>query len=465
MIDWGGLRWEVRIMLRERLLPIIFATLAIAALLATLNGHALTRQWSTVGDRFAAGAAEANAKLAGSLMADTRPPVEAGAVRASYIRPVPPLLGLAAGRAMLDPIAVTVAPTDQLYRLFRDYQTDNPWTLAIGRFDWAFLLAVVLPLLIIALGYDVLARDRDLGIDRQLALGGGGRGRLLVTRILARATPLALAILVLTILGFVVTRPSGAGGLRLLAVLALAAGGMSFWWGLIALVNLRPWSAVRSAAVLLGLWAVLAFVIPSLVDAAAQAIAPPPSRIALTAEARTAEIAAQTNVDALVDRHLARHPELPANPGAAARVGDGRFAVSLEIDRAVAPALDRFDAALARQHDVAGVLQFLSPIGAEQGLMTEIAGTGYATRALFQSAANRHYAGWRDAVAALQFSTRKVTPADVAALPRFAAARLPAIPLVALAIFLAIALAPAAVAIALARRRRPRRWHHPPDAD
>lgn len=451
MIDWRGLRWEMRIMLRERLLPIIFVTLAIAALMATLNGHALTRQWSMVGDRFAAAAAEANAKLAGSLVASTLPPVEAGAVRASYIRPVPPLLGLAAGRAMLDPIAVTVVPTDQIYRLFRDYQTDNPWTLAIGRFDWAFLLAVVVPLLIIALGYDVLARDRDLGIDRQLALGGGGQGRLLVTRILARATPLAVAIIVLMTVAFLVTKPNGAGGLRLLAVLALAAGGMLFWWGLIALVNLRQWSAVRSASILLGVWAALAFVIPSLVDAAAQAIAPPPSRIALTAEARTAEIAAQTKVNLLVDRYLALHPELPANPGAAARVSDGRFAVSLDIDRAVAPALDRFNAALARQQRVVGVLQFLSPVGAEQALMTEIAGTSYTTRALFQTAANRHYAEWRSAVATLQFSGRKLTPTDVQQLPRFDAAGPSTIPLVALAIFLVIAVVPAALSFGLTR--------------
>lgn len=452
MIDWRGFRWELRIMARERLLPIVAVTLMLAALMATLNGRALIRQWSAVSDRFTSSAAEGDKALARSLAAGAAAPVEPSAVKVSYVRPAPPLLGLAAGRAMLDPIAVTVTPTDQIYHLFRDYQTDNPWTLAIGRFDWAFLLAVILPLLIIASGYDVLARDRDLGVDRQLALGGGGQGRLLMTRIAARATPLALAILGLMIAGFVLTATGGASGARLPAMLVLAAGGMLFWWGVIALVNLRRWSAVRSAAVLLGLWAMLAFVVPALVNAAAQAIAPPPSRIALTTEARTAEIAAQTDVDTLVDRYLARHPALPPHPDAAARMSDGRFAVSLDIDRGVAPALARFNAALARQQRVAGILQFLSPVGAEQALMTEIAGTSYATRARFQSAANRHYAAWRDAVAALQFSGEKLAPASMNALPRFTTAGLPAVPLLPLAIFLAIGLAPATAAMLLARR-------------
>ncbi|WP_375398425.1 DUF3526 domain-containing protein [uncultured Sphingomonas sp.] len=454
MKGWRVFRWELRIVLRERLLPIVFVTLALAALMATLNGQALTRQWSAVTDRYAASAAAGEAALLKTLAAGKPTAEEAGSVRTSYLRPAPPLLGLAGGRAMLDPIAVTAAPTDQLYHLFRDYQTDNPWPLVIGRFDWAFLLAVIVPLLIIALGYDLLARDRDLGVDRQLALGGCGRGTLLATRTLARAVPLALAVLVLIVVAIQVTGSGAAGWPRVSALLALATGGMIFWWGLVALVNLRHWSAARSAAVLLSAWTMLAFVVPALVDAAAQAIAPSPSRIELTIAARTAEITAQANAVGLVDRYLAGNPGLPRHPDDAAQRSDARFAVSLEIDRAVAPALARFNATLARQHRVASMLQFLSPVGAEQSLMTEIAGTGFAARARFQEDVNRHYLAWRDAVASLQFAGRPLSRARIESLPRFPATSASSLPLIMLTFFFVILIIPAVLTTLSVIRRQ-----------
>jgi ABC-2 type transport system permease protein len=144
-------------------------------------------------------------------------------------------------------------------------ETFNPELALAGRFDAAFVLVYLLPLFLIALLHDLVSSEWQSGrLATLMALPGAGR-RLWLRRAGLRAG-LASAAVLLPVLGgaWASGMPAVAVAGVVVAVLAYAA----WWTGLALLVALRSGSSVANATALMGCWALLTLVLPTLGNAA-----------------------------------------------------------------------------------------------------------------------------------------------------------------------------------------------------
>lgn len=352
------IRLEWRQLVRERLaLAVLIVGIACCAL-AFVNGRAL------LFDQIAArqiSDAENTTTIAKFREGLTKPTLPADAIlRAQRLSlpvtaPPPPLADFSAGRADTENYSTLARLRARPDTLFKRTQLDNPELLARGSFDLGFVAVVIVPLLLIALGFGLFASDRDSGAARLVLAQGGSVTRVLAARSIARVA-LVLAPVAVTALVLLLTGPELAGRASaalhwLLIAVALAA----FWWAVILLVNSLRITAETAALALVGLWTVLTLVLPALIFAGAQLAYPAPSRFTEIATARSAEIGATAAYEN-------DHANL-ASDDFAGRLASARKSAEIgrRIDTAITPVTARFDAALAAQQHVVESLRFLSP--------------------------------------------------------------------------------------------------------
>jgi ABC-2 type transport system permease protein len=195
---------------------------------------------------------------------------------------------------------------------------------------------------------------------------------------------------------------------------------LAAWLALCVVVNGRRGSSATHALRLVAVWLVLVVVAPALVNAIAQWIHPPPSRVELIGRMREASNAANARGTELLKQFFGDHPEL-APPGSvdlqdfAAR----RLVVQAEVDRALAPMLDDFGGRLAAQHDIVQRWQWLSPAIAVHTVLLEAAGTGVTRYRAFEQAVTAFHARWLEFFGARIYAKRRMTADDYTQLPRW----------------------------------------------
>lgn len=318
--------------------------------------------------------------------------VAAAEIERPIVKPPAPLLDLTIGRTDLEPATAITSFFAREDGLFRDYQFDGPLALSAGRFDLAFVVVWLAPLLLIALGLSIVSADRDTGLLRMQAAASGGLGDRALARAVLRWSlvfgPIALvAVILATLIPPVPDKPE-----RLVAWLAAAGVYLMFWQATILFASSYRLRQETLGAALLGLWALLVLVVPALASGAAQALYPPPSRFALVAEARAVEVASRDRAPELLNEYMHDHPELAAGGAQDVEAWMKNHAViGRRVEAAIAPTIRRFEAARAEQRRVSGWFELLSPALLSHRLLADAAGSGEAAHAGFQAAARAHH--------------------------------------------------------------------------
>ncbi|MEO0785202.1 MAG: hypothetical protein AAFY10_05845, partial [Pseudomonadota bacterium] len=137
------------------------------------------------------------------------------------------------------------------------YETDaaNPDFALIGRFDFAFVIAMISPLLLILLLHDLRASERASGRYELLSATSASGPMLWMSRAAFRVGALALALLVPLWIGAGLSGAS-LGAVAVASITTVAHLGL--WWAVIAYVNTRGWSAPVNLTALIGAWLALA---------------------------------------------------------------------------------------------------------------------------------------------------------------------------------------------------------------
>lgn len=136
----------------------------------------------------------------------------------------------------------------------------NPEFALAGRFDFAFLAAFVLPLVLIALLHDLRAAERGAGrLELLEATAGRARALWLLRAGLRGAAIFACAIVPL-LAGALI---SGTAANTLVAALAVLLAHVAFWTLLAGLLSAWRQSAPVMLAALLGVWALLGIIVPA----------------------------------------------------------------------------------------------------------------------------------------------------------------------------------------------------------
>ena len=141
------------------------------------------------------------------------------------------------------------------------YETDagNPELSKIGKLDFAFVAAFLLPLLSILLLYDLRAIEIRNNRWAFLSVTVGNGNRLLFGRAILRSALLYIALILPFAIVALVNGVSVSGALLVSGTVALNC---LFWFLLAFIIVTRIESGPTTAAVLLGCWFVLAVAIP-----------------------------------------------------------------------------------------------------------------------------------------------------------------------------------------------------------
>lgn len=167
-----------------------------------------------------------------------------------------------------------LALQSQLY----EGESFNPELALAGRFDWAFVLVYLAPLVLVALLYDLVSGERRAGrLGTLLALPGAG-ARLWLRRAGLRAALVALCLLLPVLAGALVL---GTPAAALASAVASALAYVGFWTGLALLVGARGRSPAAHATALMGCWVLLTLVLPTLAQTVLTRALPAPQGVEL----------------------------------------------------------------------------------------------------------------------------------------------------------------------------------------
>jgi ABC-2 type transport system permease protein len=189
------------------------------------------------------------------------------------------------------------------------YETDaaNPDFALIGRFDFAFVIAMIAPLLLILLLHDLRAVERANGRFELISVTSATGTGIWFTRAALRVAALALALLIPLWIGGVMSG-AGIGPLLLASLVTLLH--LGFWWAVTAWLNTKGWTAPVNLTALMGIWLALAIVAPAAMQKGIDAAVtiPDGGDIILT-QREAVNDAWDLPVSATMEPFLERHPE------------------------------------------------------------------------------------------------------------------------------------------------------------
>lgn len=426
---------EWRLLVADRTL------LAVALLMAALVGYSLFNGAAWIDFQkatLAQAAAEEDGRL-NKLQNDLRAieegrmepkgfqdPRSAGAIGGNTAAPylaMPPaaLASLSIGQSDLYPYYFKLNLRSKQAILAND-EIENPTNLIAGRFDLAFVLIYLFPLLILALGYNLLSAEREQG-TLSLALSQPiSVAQLVSGKILLRGAVLLGLVSFLTLGGaLLIGVDLSTAWLRLGLWVLLLSLYSAFWFGLAVLVNSFSGSSATNALSLAGAWLALVLVIPSLANLIATSVYPVPSRVEMVQAMRAAGKETQSKGSALLAKYMEDHPELSEGATAATQADAASisYAVQLEVDKKVQPILDRFDEQVEGQQAFVDRFRFLSPAILVQGALNDLAGTSLGRYQHFTRQVNTFFAQWQGYFLPRVFKKQKFLSGEVASFPRY----------------------------------------------
>ncbi len=152
--------------------------------------------------------------------------------------------------------------------------TGNPELSRLGRLDFAFVVSVLLPLILILLLYDLEGRERRDGRYELLRATSVSGHRTLDIKAAARAS----LVFVSTIVPFVLMAALEGASFSQSLLLTLAVfGHLLFWLVVCRLVTVRCTEAPTAATALLAIWLLTTSAVPALGRIAVESLVPIPS--------------------------------------------------------------------------------------------------------------------------------------------------------------------------------------------
>lgn len=381
------------------------AALIIAALFLLASGVALERRELA--------AIEAGRLLGANASLPTR---FLGRFNHRALLPPAALSVAAVGQADVQPFASHVSLFAVKHALLDKHQIEDPLALLAGRFDLAFVMVWLLPLVILALTYDLVSSEKEVGTLALALAQSGSLHRLLRSKLAARALLLALLVSV-PLLALLFFAPPMRVALWAATVVAYAL----FWVALAVAVNLLGRSSAANATMLTGAWLLLLVVVPAGLSVHVSRRHPLPSRLDALAKIRSVNLATAESGEKLLNQFLQEHPDL-----AAGAPGSGQYyAIRQSQERNILPLVTALEEQLGRQQAAVARYSVLSPAIIADELLLDIAGTGRHRFETYRSQLRTFLDRWRTHFLVRAFRGGLVTSGELDTMPSFAFAEEP----------------------------------------
>ena len=358
--------YEVRRLLRDRALP------ALLIMLLGLGGYAAWNGADWVDKREAAIAlvkAQEQQRLAFG-----RKFVEKQLLLPGPRAVLPPgtMAPLSIGQADAYPFSAETAPMGDYTYMFKRVWADigSPTVRAAGRFDLAFVIVFLLPLVILAASYDLWSRERERGVAAMVLSQPVAAGPLITVKALARGL---VVVLPATAIILVVAAWAGArdpAGLVALALVVIAYGG--FWLAVVLIISLFARRSTETAIAAGAVWLLVVVMAPSLTLAVVDLVAPAPSEMwfATDLKSRKTEIVERQRL------YRAANPAPVRTP--APRIPDRLrdfYADLVALDNEIASLIAAHQQARDARRHLLDQVRFLLPSVVVQDALDRIAGS------------------------------------------------------------------------------------------
>lgn len=365
--------YEVRRLLRDRALPALLVLLLGLSGYAGWNGADWVRQRNAAIDLI-----KAEEQKAMEFLRDRIAP-KAPIVTPQWLPVLPPgtMAPLSIGQAEAYPFAADIIVLGDA-QIFSRWSADigNPTVRAAGRFDLAFVIVFLLPLVVLAATYDLWSRERERGVAPMVLSQPVAVGPLITVKALARGLMVLLpsAAIILGVAAWAGARD--AAGLMALALAVLAYGG--FWLAVAVIISLFARRSTEAAIAAGAIWLAVVVMTPALTLAVVDLIVPPPSEMKFATElkARSTEIRERQRLYRVANPTPVRTPA-PKIPD---RMRDV-YADRIAADRELAPMIEAHQQAKDARRHLLDKVRFILPSVAVQDALDRIAGSD-ADRAL-----------------------------------------------------------------------------------
>lgn len=296
--------------------------------------------------------------------------------------------------------------------------TGNPELTRLGRLDFAFFAAMLLPLLVILLLYDLDARERREGRLELLLATSAGSGNVLHLRGGART----LWLLAACLLPFVAMALwVGAATGKTLAMMAIVTGQVAFWLLICRWITPRCKEAPTAATLLLACWLIAAMVIPALGRTITELAIPLPAGGELLLKQREkVNDAWDLPKEATMQPFVALHPQW-ADGAQVAQPFEWKWYYAFQQlgDDSVRAESERLRTGLARRERVMAFAALLSPPLATQRWLTHLAGTDRAHHLRYMACVRSFHGSLREFYYPMLFGTTSYSEAAMAELPSY----------------------------------------------
>ena len=297
-------------------------------------------------------------------------------------------------------------------------ETQNPELALPGRFDFAFVLIYLAPLVLIVLLYDLWSGEREAGRLASLQALPKARFRVWLPRIGARFALVSASLVSAFWLGALI---GGAGALETVAFTGLILALLGFWTLVATLVARRGKSSPTNAAALATIWFVITLIAPAGSNLVINATTPIPDGAIIMRENREAvHDAWDLDRETTLQRFYNLYPEFETSPPMQ-RPFEWKwyFAFQHLGDQQVEPMSRSYRAGTEKRDARAGLVSLALPPIAIQRIMHRLAQTDLAAQSAYQERIRAYHTKLRNYYYPYLFAGKPFTPAEFDAAPAF----------------------------------------------
>ena len=424
--------YELKLLIRNKWLPILGLLLLITFAFATYNGNFKAQKRSKE-----IAAIEAKTANRDTNMLKVLDSVEQGISVKTHPRNIPSspmVLGYQFPRIATMPpnsmSAIAIGQSDIFSDVIipktveDDFSIDftemtNSVQLLFGSFDLTFAIIYLLPLLIIAFSYNILSAEKERGALRLLASQPISIYKWIFQKMLLRFFWISIIAIAALAIAFLINDIT-LWQIQLVWFIGLTLVYMLFWFSLSFLINLLGSSSAKNAVFLIGLWVLLVLLVPSALNQIGNSIYPTPSRNKMVNTMRELKVDASKKQDEIMDNYLRDHPELATKGGKGNYNFWHRYMASLDlVAQEIDPLFSLYDQQLKTQQSWIDKWIWLSPSLIINKEMNRISGNSTADYQNFKNQVLVFSKEWRYHLITMLYNQQPFTSKDYDSLPSF----------------------------------------------
>ena len=300
------------------------------------------------------------------------------------------------------------------------YERDvgNPSVALIGRFDFAFLSAFIIPLVLIMLLYDLRASEKRAGRYELLEATAGRALPLWLTRAAVRVAALFICLILPFMLAGII---SGAAITKLLLVSLGVFIYMLFWAALCALISAWQKPGAVILTTLLALWLSTAVILPAGSRLAIDKAVPIPTGAEiLLLQRETVNDAWDLPREATMEPFFARHPEwVDYQPIKSYFEWQWYYAFQQVGDQRAEALSKAYRKGRLEREEVASWVALIAPPSLLERWLQSLAETDMQASAAYEEQVRAYHAALRDFYYPMFFQNARFDKKLLAGLPEF----------------------------------------------